>query len=81
MSKDARLDAAIRLDKINRQEEEKRKIAEAKNSLESYIYVTKEKVSKFDFVFYLYVTNEVNLVGNWNQLKFLVYCFYDSWTL
>jgi hypothetical protein len=64
MSKDARLDAAIRLDKINRQEEEKRKIAEAKNSLESYIYATKEKVSEFDFVLYLYVTNEVNLVGN-----------------
>ena len=45
MSKDARLDAVIRLDKINRQEEEKRKIAEAKNSLEAYIYMMKEKVS------------------------------------
>lgn len=48
MSKDARLEAGLRLDKINRQEEEKRRTAEAKNSLESYIYMTKEKLNSAD---------------------------------
>eukprot|EP00250_Pteridium_aquilinum_P012505 c20765_g2_i1 orf=168-2876(-) len=48
MSKDARLEAVLRLDKINRQEEEKRMTAEAKNSLESYIYSMKEKLESTD---------------------------------
>lgn len=47
MSKEGRLEAGLRLDKIKRQEDEKRKTAEAKNSLESYIYSTKEKVRMF----------------------------------
>ncbi|KAI5072480.1 hypothetical protein GOP47_0012586 [Adiantum capillus-veneris] len=48
MSKEARLEASLRLEKINRQEEEKRLTAEAKNSLESYIYSTKEKLESTD---------------------------------
>lgn len=48
MSKDARLEAGLRLDKINRKEEEKRRTAESKNSLESYIYSTKEKLESTD---------------------------------
>ncbi|MCO5583506.1 hypothetical protein L7F22_037417 [Adiantum nelumboides] len=48
MSIEARLEASLRLDKIKRREEEKRLTAEAKNSLESYIYSTKEKLDSTD---------------------------------
>lgn len=48
ISKEARLEASLRLEKIYRQEEEKRLTAEAKNSLESYIYSTKEKLESTD---------------------------------
>ncbi|KAH7290771.1 hypothetical protein KP509_30G063000 [Ceratopteris richardii] len=48
LSIEARMEASIRLDKINRREEEKRMIAEAKNSLESYIYSMKEKLESVD---------------------------------
>lgn len=36
--------SALQLEKLNLQDAEKRETAEAKNSLESYIYATKDKV-------------------------------------
>lgn len=72
MSKDARLEAGLRLDKINRREEEKRKTAEAKNSLESYIYSTKEKLESTDGIEKVtteeqrnYFREELNTAEDW----------------
>ena len=47
LTKDARVEASVRLENINRRDEEKRRTAEAKNNLESYIYMAKEKVRSY----------------------------------
>lgn len=44
LSNKALLDAVVRLDELELKDAEKRKTAEAKNSLEAYIYATKDKV-------------------------------------
>lgn len=50
LTKDARVEASVRLENINRRDEEKRRTAEAKNNLESYIYMAKEKIDFADGV-------------------------------
>lgn len=50
LSKDSFSEAKIRLDALDKKDAERRRTAELKNSLEEYIYSTREKVCRVVFL-------------------------------